>query len=148
MLDYIKLEMDKGNYVGMILLDLQTAFDTVNHDILLGKMKAMDCSNSAVNWFRSYLSDRKQLTDLSGTRSELDSMTCGVPRGSIIGPLLLLMYVNDVEIAVQCKLLLYANDSALLITGWNLKDIEMQLSRELSWISEWLVDNKLPLHLG
>ena len=111
-------------------------------------MKAMGCSNSAVNRFISYLSDRKQLTDLSGTRSELDSMTCGVPRGSIIGPLLLLMYVNDVEIAVQCKLLLYANDSALLITGWNLKDIEMQLSRELSWISEWLVDNKLPLHLG
>ena len=93
--DFIKLEMDKGNYVGMIMLDLQKAFDTVNHDILLGKMKAMCCSNSAVKWFRSYLSDRKQLTDLSGTRSELDSITCGVPQGSIICPLLLLMYVND-----------------------------------------------------
>ena len=146
--DYIQLEMDKGNYVGMILLDLQKAFDTVNHDILLGKMKAMGCSNSAVKWFRSYLSDRKQLTDLSGTRSELDNITCGVPQGSILGPLLFLMYVNDMEIAVQCKLLLYADDSALLIPGRNLKDIEKQLSRELSCISEWLVDNKLSLHLG
>ena len=58
------------------------------------------------------------------------------------------MYVNDMEIAVQCKLLLYADDSALLIPGRNLKDIEKQLSRELSCISEWLVDNKLSLHLG
>ena len=146
--DYIQLEMDKGNCVGMILLDLQKAFDTVNHDILLGKMKAMGCSNSAVKWFRSYLSDRKQLTDLSGTRSELDSITCGVPQGSILSPLLFLMYVNDMEIAVQCKLLLYADDSALLIPGRNLKDIEKQLSRELSCITEWLVDNKLSLHLG
>ena len=120
---YIQLEMDKGNYVGMILLDLQKAFDTVNHDILLGKMKAMGCSSSAVKWFRSYLSDRKQLIDQSGTRSELDSITCGVPQGSILGTLLFLMYVNDMEIAVQCKLLLYADDSALLIPGRNLKDI-------------------------
>ena len=146
--DYIQLEMDKGNYVGMILLDLQKAFDTVNHDILLGKMKPMGCSNSAVKWFRSYLSDRKQLIDLSGTRSELDRIACGVPQGSILGPLLFLMYVNDMEIAVQCKFLLYADDSALLIPGRNLKDIEKQLSRELSCISEWLVDNKLSLHLG
>ena len=146
--DYIKLEMDKGNYVGMILLDLQKAFDKVNHDILLGKMKTMGCSNSAVKWFRSYLSDRKQLTDLSGTRSELDSITCGVPQGSILGPLLFLMYVNDMEIAVHCKLILYADDSALLIPGRNLKDIEKQLSIELSCVNEWLVDNKLSLHLG
>ena len=114
----------------------------------LSAITAMGCSNSAVKWFKSYLSDRKQLTDLPGTRSELDSITCGVPQGSILGPLLFLMNVNDMETAVQCKLLLYADDFALLIPGRNLKDIEKQLSRELSCISEWLVDNKLSLHLG
>ena len=146
--DNIRGNMDKGNYVGMILLDLQKAFDTVNHDILLGKLKAIGMSSNAVNWFASYLSDRKQLVDISGISSSLDNITCGVPQGSILGPLLFLIYVNDMEIAVNCKLLLYADDSTLLIPGKNLNDIQNLLSKELSSVSEWLVDNKLSLHLG
>ena len=98
--DHIKLEMDSGNHVGMIMLDLQKAFDAVNHDIALGKMKAMGCSNSAVYWFRSYLSGRKQLLDLSGVRSGLESVTCGILQWSILGPLLFLIYVNNMEIAL------------------------------------------------
>ena len=146
--DFIRLEMDKGNNVGMVLLDLQKAFDTVNHEILLGKMKSMGLSNSAVNWFDSYLSNREQLIDLSGVKSSLDNISCGVPQSSILGPLLFLMYVNDMEMAVKCKLLLYADDSALLIPGKDLVELENVLSEELRSVSEWLVDNRLSLHLG
>ena len=75
-------------------------------------------------------------------------MTCGVPQGSILGPLLFLLYVNDMKAAVNCELLLYAYDSALLVSGKDVVNIESLLSEELSNVGNWLVDNKLSLHLG
>ena len=74
--------------VGMILIDLQKAFDTVNHSILLMKLKALGLNTPTVRWFSSYLSDRHQLVDLSGTLSSKANISCGVPQGSILGPLL------------------------------------------------------------
>ena len=85
---------------------------------------------------------------MEGTRSETRNVTCGVPQGSILGPLLFLIYVNDMQKAVNCKLLLYADDSCLLVSGKNVQDIENTLSHELQNVSDWLVDNKLSLHLG
>ena len=79
--------MDKGHLVGMILLDLQKAFDTVDHGILLMKMEAPGFSQDVIRWFRSYLSDRRQLVELSGTLSSSAAISCGVPQGSILGPL-------------------------------------------------------------
>ena len=69
------------------------------------------------------------------------------PQGSILGPLLFLIYVNDMKAAVQCKLMLYADDSALLVSGKDMSEIEETLSMELTSVSEWLTDNKLSLHL-
>ena len=80
--------------------------------------------------------------------SEFRSVTCGVPQGSILGPLLFLIYVNDMKAAVKCKLLLYADDSALLASSSDVSEIEDVLSRELESVSEWLVENRLSLHLG
>ena len=75
-------------------------------------------------------------------------ITCGVPQGSILGLLLFLIYVNDIPSAVRCKLLLYADDSALIVSGTNTDEIQNRLSPELESIREWLIDNKLSLHLG
>ena len=72
---------------------------------------------------------------------------CGVPHGSILGPLLLLNYVNDMEAAVSCRLILYADDSALLVSGTSVAVIEETVGHELTFLSEWLVDNKLAIHL-
>ena len=89
------------------------------------------------------------MVDVHGVHSDPKSRVCGVPQSSILGPLLfLIFYVKDVEKAVSCKLLLYADDSALLISGSSVDVIEGQLSSGLERINEWLVSNKLSLHLG
>ena len=95
--DFIRYEMDKGNIVGMILLDLQKAFDTVDHSILHMKLQASGLGNDILRWFGSYLSDRQQLDDVSGTHSTSASVTSGVP----LGPLLFLIYVNDMSAVVK-----------------------------------------------
>ena len=146
--DFIKLEIDKGNVVGMVLLDLQKAFDTVNHSILLMKLKACGLGNDICNWFASYLTDRQQLVDVSGIFSSKATITCGVPQGSILGPLLFLIYVNDMPAAAKSKILLYADDSAILASGKTVSEVEKALSDDLQAVSDWLVDNKLSLHLG
>ena len=80
--------------------------------------------------------------------SEPGIVTCGVPQGSILGPLLFLCYINDMPISIECKLLLYADNSALIVSGFNSKQIGEELSRELESCRQWLIDNKLSLHLG
>ena len=84
--DYIKQEQDNGNYVGMVLRDLQKAFDTVDYSILIQKLKALGLDDSALNWFRSYLHERQQSLEISGVTSTPATITCGVHQGSILGP--------------------------------------------------------------
>ena len=146
--DHIRKQTDIGNYTGMALLDLQKAFDTVDHQILLDKLNAMGASNTSIGWFRSYLCNRSQLVCINGVNSDSSPIVCGVPQGSILGPLLFLAYVNDMKLSVTCKLLLYADDSALLISGKSLVNIEQQLTTQLNYVHEWLIDNRLSIHLG
>ena len=92
----------------MVLLDLQRAFDTVDHDILLMKFQLLDLSSDAI---RSYVIDRQQLVDVSGNFSSQANISCGVVQGSVRGPLLFLIYVNDMFAVVKHMLLLYADDA-------------------------------------
>ena len=117
--DFIRTEMEKGNMVGMVILGLQKAFDTEDHSILMLKLKASGLGDDILRWFRSYLTDRQQLVDVSGTRSSFPPITCGVPQGSILCPLLFLIYLNDMPATVKNKLLLYADDSCVLVSGKN-----------------------------
>ena len=115
--DYIKHEVDAGKYCGMVMLDLQKAFDTVNHSILLDKLRAIGFDDTSLGWMSSYLEGREQMVDINGTMSSPLPVNCGVPQGSILGPLLFLLYINDMQTACSCKLFLFADDSALLISG-------------------------------
>ena len=145
--DFIRYQNSKGLYTGMILLDLQKAFDTVDHLILCDKLRAVGvCS---VDWFKSYLSSRYQFVQVNDTYSDSSPITCGVPQDSILGLLLFLCYVNDMEISIspECKLLLYADDSAFLFSHKTPEVIFRKLSSELQSCSKRLVDNKLSLHL-
>ena len=146
--DYIKQEVDSGKYCGMVMLDLQKAFDTVNHSILLEKLRAIGFDNTSLGWMSSYLEGREQRVDINGTLSSPLPVSCGVPQGSILGPLLFLLYINDMQAACSCKLFLFADDSALLISGEDKVQVEEALSIELMKVRTWLTDNKLSLHLG
>ncbi len=103
--------MATGKYSGMVLLDLQKTFDTVDHAILCDKLEIMGIESG---WFRSYLKEGTQKVKVGDTISGSMPITCGVSQGSILGPLLVICYVNDMAISTKYKLLLYANDSILL----------------------------------
>ena len=140
--------MDKGLYTGLVMIDLQKAFDTVNHRILLHKLKAIGADETVVKWFSSYLSNREQFVIANGSSSAKEPITCGVPQGSILGPLLFIIYVNDMEQSVNCELFLYADDSALLVSGKCVAQIEQSLSENMNSLKQWLDHNRLSLHLG
>ena len=93
--DKILQGFNQGMLTGMILIDLQKAFDTINHNIFLKKLKILGFSNSAVDWYRSYLENRTFLVSVETELSNAGKLECGVPQGSIIGPLIFLLYVND-----------------------------------------------------
>ena len=132
----------------MVLIDLQKAFDTIDHKILLSKLRNIGLSVPAINWIKSYLTDRSTFVEIEGNKSSERDITCGKPQVSILGPLLFSLYVNDMSMAVSCELLLYADDSCLAFTHKNVKYIEETLNKNLSSLCEWLVDNKLSIHLG
>ena len=104
-------------YAGMRLIDLQKVFDTVDYSILATQLKVIGADRPAVSWIESYLSGRKQLVNVNGRFSELGNVTCGVPQGSILGPLLFIIYFSDIVQSVNCDLFLYADDSTLLVSG-------------------------------
>ena len=133
---------------GMILIDVQKAFDMINHDIYLKRSSIIGFSDRTVKWCQSYLSNRKFTVNLENSFSEVSSISCGVPQGSILGPLLFLIYVNDMPMAVKCDLFLYADDTCLVFQSKNVKDIEKQLNEDFANICDWFVDNKLSIHFS
>ena len=132
----------------MILIDLQKAFDTIDHKILLEKMKCMGFSNGVTKWYECYLSKRMLSVHVENSFSDKAIIICGVPQGSILGPLLFILYVNDMVQAVNCDLLLYADDTGLIFQYQDINIMEHQLNRKFSNICDWFVDNKSSIHFS
>ena len=135
-------------YVGRVVLDLQKAFDTVNHKIIINKLKALGLNQIAINWFVSYLRDIEPIVVIAITCSQACNITCGVPHSSILWPLLFQYNVNDMKAEVICEFILYVDDYALPVFGKDVVKIEQVLGRELKAVKEWLEENRLSLHLG
>ena len=127
----------------MVLIDLQKAFDTIDHQILLKKMKYLGFSKNTITWFKSYLCERKFKISINISYSSPASLLCGIPQGSILGPLLFLLYINDFPQAVVSDSLLYADDTCIVFQHKSKTKIETQLIRDFSSMCDRFVDSKL-----
>ena len=146
--DLIKKSIDKGKYGCGIFTDLRKAFDTVNHEILLTKLEHYGIRGNMLDWFRSYLSKRKQYISINGQSSELLDITCGVPQGSVLGTLLFLIYINDLpNVSEVLNFYLFADDTNIYYESKTLKDIEKTINEELNKLFIWLNVNRLFLNI-
>ena len=131
-----------------IFLDLSKAFDTVNHSILLSKLEHYGIRGVGHSWFKSYLDNRTQIVTVNGENSTEMKINCGVPQGSILGPLLFLLYINDIYNSSEVlDFLLIADDTSILFADKSLDAIEQTVNYEMKNVSEWLLANKLSLNV-
>ena len=141
------LAIDEGLYTGAIFIDLKRAFDTVDPFIMLKKLKQMGLSQACLNWFESYLTNRKVGTFLNSSLSDFSDIHHGVPQGSILGPVLFVIYINDIVQQVKdCNIHLYADDTVLYFSHKDPSHIENVLNNNLKQVYDWMCVNKLSLN--
>ena len=142
------LNIDRGKYAGLIFIDLKMAFDNVNHDILLKKLEKYGISGLELDWFTSYLQERKQFCKVNSTSSSIHAISCGVPLGSCLGPRLFLVYVNDLPFCLnKGKVTMYADDTAISHSSRCLSKLQDDLNQDLVNLQNWLHGNKLSLNV-
>ena len=145
----IKSLLDDTQFVCGIFIDLEKAFDTVNHDILCDKLNYYGLRGNVNNLIKSYLTNRKQFVSINGQDSQIKNITCGVPQGSSLGPLLFLIYINDFRFCLsQAETGHFADDTYILFGNKTLKTIETVINTELKRVSTWLCLNRLSLNEG
>ena len=134
--------------MGAVFLDLKKAFDTVNHNVLLKKLNRFKMSSSAMKWFKSYLGERQQCVRVNGVKSHMNTNNMGVPQGSVLGPLLFTMYINDLPSCcpdVNCQM--YADDTVIHVSTKTSRLAGEHLTQALFHISEWLELSHLTLNV-
>ena len=141
---------DNNEFTLGIFIDLSKGFDTVDHKILLGKLTYFGISETYIKWFKSYLELRQQYIACNiNKQSILKYITCGVPQGSILGPLLFLLYVNELHLASNInKPVMFADDTCLFFTDNNISQLFRTVNHELKHIQNWFNANKLSLNTG
>ena len=148
LIDKICKSMDKGNNFVGVFLDLSKAFDTVDHVILLSKLEHYGIRGNLLVWITSYLQNRKQFVQYNGHRSNKKDIVCGVPQGSILGPLLFLLYINDLSyISNVLSSIMFADDANMFHQHSDLNVLEESVNEELKKVVKWLQANKLTLNV-
>ena len=140
--------LDKGKMIGVVFLDISKAFDTIDHNILLRKLREEFCvSEPSCQWIQSYLRNREQAVRFNGTLSSWCSVKAGVPQGSVLGPTLFSMYINDLpESIAPADSVLFADDTTIYTSGTSVGEINAKLNSAMSRISSWMSMNGLTLN--
>ena len=142
------MDIDRGLVNAVVFLDLKKAFDTVDHDILLRKLHYYGICWTSHKWFASYLANRTQICHLNSHKSIPKGLRCGVPQGTILGPLLFLIYINDLpHCLTYSEPRMYADDTSLTLASTDIEHINYCLNHDLSNVYEWLSANKLTLNM-
>ena len=140
--------MDKGLLTGAVFIDLKKAFDTVPHDGLLNKLFRYGIQDQPLSWFESYLTNRTQSVSIENHLSSAANISSGVPQGSVLRPLLFIIYINDLPLAVGLSsVMLYADDTVIFSAASSIDQLQLNLSLDLNVVSNWLTANGLFLNL-
>ena len=139
--------MDIGLLTGAIYIDLKKAFDTIDHNLLLAKLRQYGIDSQPLRWIDSYLKDRHQRVEINGVLSSPAIIQSGVPQGSIMGSLLFILYINDLPVCINfSKVMLYADDTVLYYAAKTAAELEMILSLDLNNVAMWMTQNELFLN--
>lgn len=145
--EYITKAFENGNIAVAIFLDLKKAFDTVDPDILIQKLKQYGIQGAPLNLIQSYLTDREQCVEYNRVRSRLLKVRIGVPQGSVLGPLLFLLYINDLpNVSTRARCLLYADDTVIIYENSDASKLQADLDKDLPKFCSYLEANKLSLN--
>ena len=149
LVDQIYESFERNEYTIGVFIDLSKAFDTVDHNILLKKLEIYGISDTHLQWFRNYLSNRKQYIQFDGwQKTNYKTVKCGVPQGSILGPLLFLLYINDLQFASDLlDPIMFADDTNLFYSNKDINTAFLKVNDELQKINEWFISNKLSLNV-
>ena len=144
----IRKALDDGNIGCGVFVDLQKAFDTVDHQILLAKLNHYGTCGLSNDWLKSHLSNRNQYVSINGYEFGLAAINCGVPWGSVLWPLLFLLYINDLNQAIKfCKFHHFADDTNLLRLSNSIKKLNKSVNADLKHLLNWLVANKISFNV-
>ena len=144
----IRKALDDGNIGCGVFVDLQKDFDTIDHQILLAKLNHYGIRGVSNDWFKSYIFNRSKYVSINDYESGLAALNCGVPQGSVLGPLLFLLYINDLNQAIKfCKVHHFADDTNLLCLSNSIKKLNKLVNADLKHLVNWLNANKISLNV-
>ena len=130
-------------------LDLSKAFDTIDHSILLKKLEHYGIRGIALEWFKSYLTEREQFVRYKCVDSKVLTIPCGVPQGSVLEPLLFILYSNDIPHSLTyCKAIMFADDTTVYLSGENITELFSNMNHDLTQLNDWFRANKLSLNVS
>ena len=148
LINYITTMKDNDKHSVAIFLDFQKAFDTIDHNLLYTKLQHMGFRGNILDILKSYTSQRKIYTSCNGYTSGWLYQSSGTPQGSILGPLLFILYINDMKFNLSCKLVSFADDTVLLVSSKNLDNLQAKVDKTMIDLQDWLHSNKMFLNIS
>ena len=146
MVNFISNAINEGQFCIGIFLDLKKAFDVCNHEILFKKLASKGVTGNSLKWFRSYLSGRRQIVEVNGQKSTQETIEMSVIQGSILGPILFLVYIDDLPSSSLLETYLFADDTQGLKAGYNLPELINSVNLELKKWAQWFRSNKMSVN--